>query len=108
MYLTAHRPPMHMIQLGRRRPEPEDDYDDPWYNEKCPWFICLSRWDNTHPQTWPKDLREFWWKVTRPEDARLMADAILAAYPDDRQLGFLVDWLRFWADRKAHFKVTWE
>ena len=111
MYLNAYRPRVPEIQRGRRTDsdnEEDEDEDDPWHHLERPWFIGLISWDQTDPRTWPENLREFWWDIETPDDARRIASAILQAYPDDRHLGLLVDWLRFWADLGAHFKCTYE
>jgi hypothetical protein len=69
-------------------------------------FHINSDWWNREIETWPEDLRFWYYHINTPNDAKECAELFRKYYRDDIDLLRLAEWLDYWSGFDIHFDLS--
>lgn len=79
------------------------------YHQYYRYNICFhinSDWWDSEIETWPEDLRFWYYHINTPDDAKEHAELFRKYYRDDINLLRLADWLDYWSGYDIHFDLS--
>lgn len=69
-------------------------------------FHINSDWWKSEIETWPEDLRFWYYHINTPDDAKEHAELFRKYYRDDIDLLRLADWLDYWSGYDITFDLS--